>query len=64
VIDEKQADGLFEGLHFDRIVDVAGSGVSLTREIWRLFLFGMIGALLLEAALCLPKPPKTAGELA
>ena len=64
VLDVQQADKLFEGLHFDRIVDVAGSGVSLTREIWRLFLFGMIGALVLESALCLPKPPKTAGELA
>jgi hypothetical protein len=64
VLDAKQVDALFEGLDFDRVEDSAGNIVSLTREIWRLFLIGTIGALVLEAGLCLPKPPKTAGALA
>jgi len=63
VLAPAQLDGLFEGLAFDRVDDAAGSFASLTREIWRLFLISMIGAMVIEAGLCLPKPPRTAGEL-
>jgi len=63
VLAPAQVDGLFEGLAFDRVDDAAGSFTSLTREIWRLFLVCMIGAMVIEAGLCLPKPPRTAGEL-
>ena len=52
--DARVAD-LFHGLDFVRVDEQAGSLGSLIREIWRLFLFSMIGALIVEAALCLPK---------
>jgi hypothetical protein len=52
----EQVDGLFAGLDFDRVTDQAGNLTSLTREIWRVFLVGMIAALVVEAGLCLPKP--------
>ena len=53
----ERVEGLFAGLPFDRVDDRAGSGATLTREIWRLFLTAMIAALIAEAALCLPKRP-------
>ncbi|MBI3864212.1 MAG: BatA domain-containing protein [Planctomycetia bacterium] len=46
---------LFKGLDFARVDDHAGSAGSLIQEIWRLFLASMIIALIVEAALCLPK---------
>jgi hypothetical protein len=46
---------LFERLDFDRVDDRAGSQSSLIEEIWRLFLAFMMAALVVEAALCLPK---------
>jgi hypothetical protein len=55
---------LFQGLDFDRVEDRAGSTSALAREVWRVFLYGMIAALLVEAALCLPKRPKLAEQLA
>lgn len=64
VINDEQVAGLFEGLPFDRVDDAAGSGSALTREIWRMFLVGMIGAMVIEAGLSLPKRPRTEGELA
>jgi hypothetical protein len=64
VLDAKQVERLFDGLHFDRVDDAAGSGMALTREIWRLFLVGMVGALVVEAGLCLPRKPRTAGGVA
>ncbi len=56
VLTAEQVDGLFAGLDFDRVTDQAGNLNSLTREIWRVFLVGMIAALVVEAGLCLPKP--------
>ncbi len=53
--DEKVAE-LFKGLDFARVDDKAGNFASLTQEIWRPFLIAMMGALIVEAALCLPKP--------
>jgi hypothetical protein len=53
--DEKVAE-LFKGLDFARVDDKAGNFASLTQEIWRPFLMAMMAALIVEAALCLPKP--------
>ncbi len=55
VLADDRVAGLFQGLDFTRVNDQAGSLVSLIQEIWRLFLFCMIIALIVEAALCLPK---------
>jgi hypothetical protein len=63
IVESPQLAGLFEGLTFDRVDDAAGSYASLTQEVWRVMLFGMIAALVAEAGLCLPKPPKAAEEL-
>lgn len=52
--DHRLAD-LFKGLDFARVDDRAGSLGALIQEIWRLFLIAMIVALIVEAALCLPK---------
>lgn len=46
---------LFRGLDFVRLDGQAGSLTSLVQEIWRSFLALMLVALVLEAALCLPK---------
>ncbi|QDS99620.1 BatA domain-containing protein [Adhaeretor mobilis] len=46
---------LFEGLDFDRVDRTAGTGGGIVQEIWRLFLGAMLLALVVEAALCLPK---------
>ena len=64
VLDDERLEGLFEGLDFDRVDDRAGSAASLAREVWRVFLIGMMGAMIVEAGLCLPKRPKVAGEAA
>lgn len=63
VLDNAQINGLFQGLDFDRLDDEAGNVNSLAREVWRLFLVGMLGSLVGEAALCMPKRPKAIGEL-
>ncbi|MCA8999216.1 MAG: hypothetical protein KDA80_19635 [Planctomycetaceae bacterium] len=55
IVEESQVAGLFQGLEFDRVDDQVGSGSSLLSEIWRLFLMLMMAALLLEAALCIPR---------
>lgn len=55
VVPPDRVNVLFEGLEFDRVDDTAGSGASLIQEIWRLFLLIMMAALVLEAALCIPK---------
>jgi hypothetical protein len=53
--DPKVAE-LFKGLDFARVDDRAGNLGSLFQEIWRLFLIAMMAALVVEAALCLPRP--------
>jgi hypothetical protein len=63
VVENAQLNSLFEGLSFDRVDDAAGSYAALTHEVWRVMLFSMIAALVAEAGLCLPKPPKSAEEL-
>lgn len=52
--DEKVKD-LFEGLDFSRVDTQADAASSIVQEIWRLFLVAMIIAMIVEAALCVPK---------
>ena len=59
---QAQLDGLFNGLDFTRVDDSAGSLSGIVREIWRLFLFVMIVAMLAEAFLCLPRRKATAAK--
>ena len=58
-----RVDELFKGLDFARVDDQAGNAASLIQEIWRLFLAAMMIAMLVEAALCLPKPARLAGAV-
>ncbi len=51
---------LFKGLDFARVDDQAGNIAALIQEVWRLFLACMMVALIVEAALCLPKIVTTA----
>ncbi len=53
--------GLFKGLDYSRVDDKEGSMGSLIQEIWRIFLIGMMTALVVEAGLCLPKAARAAG---
>lgn len=55
VVPDAKVAELFQGLQFDRMDDQVGSGRSLLSEIWRLFLAMMMAALLVEAALCIPR---------
>jgi len=59
VLADRRVAQLFRGLDFARVDDRAGSAGSLIQEVWRLFLVSMMGAMLVEAALCLPKPAKS-----
>lgn len=52
---DARLDRMFEGLEFDRVERTAGTGGGIVQEIWRLFLALMLIALLVEAALCLPR---------
>lgn len=56
IVAEKRIAGLFQGLDFTRVDDEAGSFAALVQEIWRVFLGSMIVALIVEAALCMPRP--------
>lgn len=55
IVPEDQVSALFTGLSFDRVDEVTGTENSLLSEIWRLFLWLMLIALIGEALLCLPK---------
>jgi hypothetical protein len=59
VVSDQELARLFDGLDFSRINDSAGNLSSIVREIWRLFLIAMILAMLVEAALCLPRRPQS-----
>jgi len=61
VLDDARVAGLFHGLDFARVDDRVGSSQTLVQEIWRLFLGAMMVALVCEAGLCLPKPPRKEG---
>jgi hypothetical protein len=55
VLDQSRAAGLFRGLDFARVDDLAGNANSLIQEIWRVFLAMMIVAMVGEAGLCLSR---------
>ncbi len=55
VLADRRVDELFRGLDYSRVDDRAGSLSSLIQEIWRMFLIAMLVAMVIEAALCLPK---------
>jgi hypothetical protein len=55
ILSDARVGELFRGLNFVRVDDQAGNLNSLVQEIWRMFLLSMLVALVLEAALCLPK---------
>ena len=55
VLSADRVADLFQGLDFTRVDDRAGNFAALIQEIWRLFLASMMVALLVEAALCLPR---------
>ena len=61
VLADTRVAGLFRDLDFARVDDRAGSVKSLVQEIWRLFLVGMIVAMVCEAVLCLPKLRRVEG---
>ncbi|MCA9133535.1 MAG: BatA domain-containing protein [Planctomycetales bacterium] len=63
LLPDERLEALFAGLPFARVDDSAGSLQGIVREVWRLFLIAMIVALLLEAALCLPRPRATSDSL-
>src|SRR5580704_16269949 len=55
ILEDERVAGLFDGLNFIRVDHRAGHIGILIEEIWRPFLAGMIIALIVEAALCLPR---------
>ncbi len=64
VLADARVSELFQGLDFTRVDDKAGNLAALIQEIWRIFLVAMIVALIVEAALCLPKIQPQPVELA
>ncbi len=64
VLPDARVAELFRGLNFVRVDDQAGSLSSLIQEIWRVFLVAMLVALVLEAALCLPKVARSVAAAA
>jgi hypothetical protein len=61
VLADDRLASLFRGLDFSRLDDRAGGSAGIIQEIWRLFLVAMLGAMVAEAALCLPKKARPAG---
>jgi hypothetical protein len=61
VLTAPRVAGLFKGLDFTRVDDSSDNATSLVQEIWRLFLIAMMVAMVTEACLCLPKPPRPEG---
>lgn len=55
---------LFQSLDFHRVDDRAGGLAQLVQEIWRMFLITMALALVVEAALCLPRITRPTGAAA
>jgi hypothetical protein len=62
ILDDDRVAGLFDGLNFIRVDHRAGRLGVLIEEIWRPFLAAMIVALIVEAALCLPRSVAKAGR--
>src|SRR5262249_1452018 len=55
IVPDATVSELFRGLDFTRVDDRPGNVSSLIEEIWRAFLLLMLAAIVLEAALCLPR---------
>jgi hypothetical protein len=55
ILEDERVASLFDGLNFIRVDHRAGHIGILIEEIWRPFLAAMIIALIVEAALCLPR---------
>ncbi len=55
IVDPERMAGLFQGLQFDRVDEQIGEDNALLREIWATFLFLMLLALIVEAALSIPR---------
>jgi hypothetical protein len=64
VLSDSRVAELFRGVDFDRVDDQAGSVKSLAREIWRMCVCAMLVAIVVEAGLCLPRPPRQSGVAA
>jgi hypothetical protein len=64
VLSDSRVAELFRGIDFDRVDDQAGSVKSLAREIWRMCVGAMLVAIVVEAGLCLPRPPRQSGTAA
>jgi len=62
ILADDRVAGLFRGLDFSRVDDRAGGDGSLIQEIWRLFLAGLMVAMVAEAALCLPRKPAAVAD--
>jgi hypothetical protein len=62
VLDDGRVADLFDGLNFIRVDHRAGHIGILIAEIWRPFLAAMIIALIVEAALCMPRTAAKAGR--
>jgi hypothetical protein len=61
ILSDSRVAELFRGIDFDRVDDQAGSMKSLAREIWRMCVGAMLVAIVIEAGLCLPRPPRKSG---
>jgi hypothetical protein len=61
VLSDQRVAELFNGLDFARVDDQAGNLAALIQEIWRAFLLAMMAALIVEAALCLPRKSPAIG---
>lgn len=62
VLSDSRVAELFRGIDFDRVDDQAGNMKSLAREIWRMCVGAMLVAIVIEAGLCLPRPPRQPGN--
>ncbi len=60
-LNTQQVDELFHGLHYRTVEEEIGSATALASEVWRVFVFLMAVALIIEAALCLPERKITYG---
>jgi hypothetical protein len=63
VLGDRRVAELFSGMDFDRLDDQAGNMNSLAREIWRMCVGAMLVAIVAEAGLCLPRPPRQSGNI-
>jgi len=54
-LEDAELELLFAGLNFTRLDDSTASPAALASEVWRVFLIGMIVALLAESLLSLPR---------